>query len=279
MADLMPGIPSVPGDESTWQAFVDQFETLKRGDMPLSLTNWDDTDTRPALAAGAAIEIAGATYRFPSEVAIDNATGLVAGKVYVVIQTSDPNPESATPYFTNVEPVWYADLHGWYDAAGFSRYTGHVMTWDGASGYSFKHIFQMDRLGDTTVGGTLGVTGNTTVGGTLGVVGNVNIGGALDVVGAINALTLKVGNTTFNTQYITTIANSAGRIDVPHGVFNAITTVLGFIVLYKNTVGDWRYYHMEEGNVGINATNIYSATDYTIAADKQIKIIIFHMES
>ena len=121
----MPGIPSIPGDETTWTSFVDQFETLKKGDHPLSLTNWDSGTLRPAVAAGSAIEISGATYRFTAQGTISDEAGLVDGVVYVVIKTADPTAGSATAYFTNVAPEWRDDLHGWYDGTGENRYTGH----------------------------------------------------------------------------------------------------------------------------------------------------------
>jgi len=140
MGDLMPGIPSVPGDETSWANFVDQFETLKRGDMPLSLTNWDDLDLVPSIAAGAGIEIAGATYRFTTESLISDEAGIVAGTVYVVIKTADPTVNEATAYFTNVAPTWRDDLNGWYDTTGANRYTGHVMEWDGADAYTDKRM-------------------------------------------------------------------------------------------------------------------------------------------
>jgi len=160
MGDLMPGIPSVPGDETTWAAAVDQFETLKKGDMPLSLTNWDDLDLVPSIAAGAGIEIAGATYRFTVESLISDEAGLVAGTVYVVIKTADPTANEATAYFTNVAPEWRDDLHGWYDTTGANRYTGHVMDWDGAAAYTNKRYLPvkprgLDAEGDASISGSL----------------------------------------------------------------------------------------------------------------------------
>jgi uncharacterized protein (DUF2147 family) len=147
MADLMPGIPSVPGDETTWQAFTDQFETLKKGDKPISLTNWDTSDAPPAVAAGSAIEVAGATYRWPTESPITGLSGIAVGKVYVVIVTNDPDANSATAYFTDEAPVWRDDLHGWYDATGANRYTGHVMEWAGGSLYTGKRVFTVPAKG------------------------------------------------------------------------------------------------------------------------------------
>jgi len=159
MGDLMPGIPSVPGDETSWANFVDQFETLKRGDMPLSLTNWDDLDLVPSIAAGAGIEIAGATYRFTVESLISDDAGLVSGTVYVVIKTADPTVNEATAYFTNVAPEWRDDLNGWYDTTGENRYTGHVMDWDGASAYTNKRYLDPGlRKNKKIITGTLTTT-------------------------------------------------------------------------------------------------------------------------
>ena len=141
MGDLMPGIPSVPGDETTWAAAVDQFETLKKGDMPLSLTNWDASSTKPAIAAGSAIEIAGATYRFNSEAPILDITGVVAGTVHCGVQVNDPVSGECTAFFINGDPGWRDDLNGWYNAEGTFRYTGHMMDWDGADAYTNKTSF------------------------------------------------------------------------------------------------------------------------------------------
>ena len=135
MGDLMPGIPSVPGDETTWAAAVDQFETLKKGDMPLSLTNWDASTTIPAIAAGSAIEVAGGVYRYPAEQAIFQS-GTAARTYYVYIAASNGSAN-----FTVSVPEWRADLTGWYNAAGDRRYTGHMMDWDGADAYTNKTSF------------------------------------------------------------------------------------------------------------------------------------------
>jgi len=157
MGDLMPGIPSVPGDETTWAAAVDQFETLKKGDMPLSLTNWDASSTKPAIAAGSAIEIAGATYRFNSEAPILDITGVVAGTVHCGVQVNDPVSGECTAFFINGVPGWRDDLNGWYNAEGTFRYTGHVMDWDGADAYTNKRMFTVDGPGGELV--TVGAGG------------------------------------------------------------------------------------------------------------------------
>ena len=143
--ELMPGIPNLPGDETVWEAFVDQFETLKKGDRPISLTNWDSSSNKPAVMAGSAIEIAGATYRFPSNTVIQNESGVAAGTVYVVIKTNDPDASSATPYFTNIAPEWRGDLNGLYDTTGANRYTGHLMEWDGSSAYTAKRYIENNQ--------------------------------------------------------------------------------------------------------------------------------------
>jgi len=140
MGDLMPGIPSVPGDETSWAAAVDQFETLKKGDIPLSLTNWDSSTTVPAIAAGSAIELAGAVIRFPTEQTIPAPSG--AGTQYLRISGSSWNP-----FFSTAAPVWMEDLNGWYNLEGTHRYTGHMMDWDGADAYTNKRVFTVDAPG------------------------------------------------------------------------------------------------------------------------------------
>jgi len=140
MADLMPGIPSVPGDETSWAAAVDQFETLKKGDIPLSLTNWDASTTIPAIAAGSAIEVAGGVYRYPAEQSIITPTA--TGTNYLMVSADNGACEcTATP------PIWRDDLNGWYYANALYRYTGHVMDWDGANAYTNKRVFTVDGPG------------------------------------------------------------------------------------------------------------------------------------
>ena len=134
MADLMPGIPSVPGDETTWANFVDQFETLKKGDIPLSLTNWDASTTIPAIAAGSAIEVAGGVYRYPAEQSIITPTA--TGTNYLMVSAAHGVFEC-----TSTPPIWRDDLNGWYYADALYRYTGHVMDWDGAAAYTNKTSF------------------------------------------------------------------------------------------------------------------------------------------
>ncbi len=202
MADLMPGIPSVPGDETTWTAFVDQFETLKRGDIPLSLTNWDSLTTVPAIAAGAGIEIAGATYRFTVESLISDEAGLVAGTVYVVIKTADPTVNEATAYFTNVAPEWRDDLNGWYNTTGVNRYTGHATDWDGAASYTQKRLF--------TVAGAGGDACNIRSDGKI-------TGPSAEFTGRIGCGYINSDNVNLRTKVIKTerVAADAG---VPHGL-------------------------------------------------------------
>ena len=152
MADLMPGIPSVPGDETSWAAAVDQFETLKKGDIPLSLTNWDSSSTVPAVAAGSAIELAGAVIRFPTEQTIPAPSG--AGTQYLRISGSSWNP-----FFSTAAPVWMEDLNGWYNLEGTHRYTGHMMDWDGAAAYTNKRYLDPGlRKNKKIITGTLTTT-------------------------------------------------------------------------------------------------------------------------
>jgi hypothetical protein len=51
--------------------------------------------------------------------------------VYVIFD--DATPEFK---FTSTSPTWSATLNGWYVSG--DRYTGHLMTWDGASSYTEK---------------------------------------------------------------------------------------------------------------------------------------------
>lgn len=70
-----------------------------------------------------------------------------------------------------------------------------------------------------TVGGTLGVTGNTTVGGTLGVTGNTTVGGTFGATGATTlASTLGVtGATTLTSLTTTGAATLSSTVTIPTG--------------------------------------------------------------
>ncbi|RLD22213.1 MAG: hypothetical protein DRI69_01875 [Bacteroidetes bacterium] len=140
MGDLMPGIPSIPGDETTWTSFVDQFETLKKGDIPLSLTNWDSSTTVPAIAAGSAIEVAGAVFRYPSEEASSLPSDSPGVRYFVITDTG-------TAYFSGAAPEWSDELNGWYNISTGARYTGHVMDWDGDVAYTNKRVFTVSAPG------------------------------------------------------------------------------------------------------------------------------------
>ncbi|RLD18386.1 MAG: hypothetical protein DRI69_10415 [Bacteroidetes bacterium] len=261
MGDLMPGIPSIPGDETTWAAFVDQFETLKRGDMPLSLTNWDASSTVPAIAAGAGIEIAGATYRFTAESLILDEAGLVAGTVYVVIKTADPTANEATAYFTNVAPEWRDDLNGWYDATGANRYTGHVMDWDGAAAYTNKRMFTVDGPGGELV--------------TVGAGGAVNIESDLhiDEITYTNWLYADPsGATGMNAKYAIKWTTFSGTLDglggwagVPHDIPGLLPSTVGGIEYALYNGADLAYAPPPGAVVTVGPLNITVVTSSAYA--------------
>ena len=256
MADLLPGIPNVPGDETTWEAFVNQFEALKKGAMPLSLTHWDNTTTKPEVAAGSLIEVAGAVYLFNADEGITNDSGLIAGTVYVVVRQATAS--EAKPMLVNTQPIWREDLNGWYEASGTGRYTGHSMEWDGSSGYSFKHIFQMDRLGDISING------------------NLNIGKNLEVIGEIIGDSINVGNVGVKMKYISTTADGNGLVNVSHGISDALNVVIGHAWIYQNSSDYW-YPYPTLTNYHLTSTNAVSTDGYGDAANRPIRILIHYM--
>ncbi len=254
MADLMPGIPSVPGDETSWTNFVDQFETLKKGDIPLSLTNWDDLTLVPSIAAGAGIEIAGATYRFTTESLISDEAGLVAGTVYVVIKTADPTVNEATAYFTNVAPEWRDDLNGWYDTTGENRYTGHVMAWDGAAAYTNKRVFTVGGPGGDVV--TVGAGGDLTAG--------EITSGTITAHDGVNA-----GDVILKTRVLTGVLPSGTTVNIPHGLTGAgircfFVSVAASSAWWRATTSSVDCHSWDNTNLIIEKTSGFDGLPFTI---------------
>lgn len=114
-----------------------------KGYHQLTLTNYDNT-TVPAIAAGSAIEVNGALFKFDSEEAITGSPS--DGTVYVTIV---PGTTDCTAAFTNTAPTWSDSKQGWYGTGGSAnyRYVEYVMTKSG-SNYIAKTIM-LKNFGDT----------------------------------------------------------------------------------------------------------------------------------
>lgn len=107
--------------------------TMFRGYTGISLTEWASSNTtKPEVGAGSVLEVGGALYEFKTQEAISVGSAS-AGTVYVVFSAS-----SNTLYLTNTAPAWSITYNGWYDTTVTDRYTGHIMTWDGATTYTVK---------------------------------------------------------------------------------------------------------------------------------------------
>jgi hypothetical protein len=94
-----------------------------KGYHQLTLTNYDNT-TVPAIAAGSAIEVNGALYKFDSEEAISTtdpvtSAAVADGTVYVCII---PGATTCTAAFTATAPTWSDSKQGWYGTGGSANY-------------------------------------------------------------------------------------------------------------------------------------------------------------
>ena len=113
------------------------IERNARGYNAISLTNWDATTTKPQIDAGSVIEINGSTYDITTDTDIDTS-GASSGTIYVYFD--DGTPEFK---FLDTAPTWSATLNGWYTSG--DRFTGHYMTWDGASSYTIKREYGNEK--------------------------------------------------------------------------------------------------------------------------------------
>lgn len=94
-----------------------------KGYHQLTLTNYYNT-TVPAIAAGSAIEVNGALYKFDTEEAISTTDPVTSatvadGTVYIVIV---PGATTATAAFTATAPTWSDSKQGWYGTGGQANY-------------------------------------------------------------------------------------------------------------------------------------------------------------
>ena len=124
------GVPTVPTD------YTKQNEYIKRnakGYNAISPTNWDISSIKPQIAAGSAIEINGSTWEMTTDTDIDTS-GASSGTIYLYFDDGVPEFK-----FLDTAPTWSETLNGWY--LSDDRFTGHLMTWDGANSYSEKNVY------------------------------------------------------------------------------------------------------------------------------------------
>ena len=143
--------PSIATDYNNQNAYILRNA---RGYNAISLTNWDSGTTKPQIAAGSAIEINGATYAISTNTDIDTAAAS-AGTIYVYFDDGVPEFK-----FLDTAPTWSATLNGWYTSG--DRFTGHLMTWDGASSYTVKSKYRSDEQDGDEI--TVGAAGELVAG-------------------------------------------------------------------------------------------------------------------
>lgn len=112
-----------------------------RGDSSVSLTNWDDSTTAPAVILGSVIECNGVFYEVTTANETISTTGASTGTVYLIFD------ESAEEYvWSSSTPSWSTSKNAWY--IGSDRFTGHLCEWDGASAYDAKREYGAGQNGD-----------------------------------------------------------------------------------------------------------------------------------
>jgi hypothetical protein len=136
-----------------------------KGYHQLTLTNYDNT-TVPAIAAGSAIEVNGALYKFDSEEAISTtdpvtSAAVADGTVYVCII---PDTTTATAAFTATAPTWSDSKQGWYGTGGQAnyRYAEYVMT-KATSAYSYKNLLWCKYKNRLSAFGYATLSGNQSI--------------------------------------------------------------------------------------------------------------------
>lgn len=81
-----------------------------------SLTNWDGSTTKPAIAEGSIIEVGGSFYQADADTALTDDAGLIDGTVHIKLVPAGGGA-SLVPTLTNDSiPAWDANKAGWYDS-------------------------------------------------------------------------------------------------------------------------------------------------------------------
>ena len=116
---LITNPPSTLTLSSQWTDFVtrENASTLGTGlSIPIfTLTNWDATTTKPAIAQGSIIEVGGSLYQADADTALTDEAGLIDGTVHIKLVPAGGGA-SVVPTLTNdVIPAWDGNKAGWYD--------------------------------------------------------------------------------------------------------------------------------------------------------------------
>lgn len=135
------GTPSLPTDYDRQNEYI---ERNAKGGHAVSLTNWDTGTTKPQIAAGSVVEANGILWDVTTDTDIDTS-GASTGTIYVYFDDTVPEFK-----FLDTAPTWSATLNGWYVSG--DRFTGHLMTWDGASIFTEKREYSRNtQSGDDIV--------------------------------------------------------------------------------------------------------------------------------
>ncbi len=130
--------PTDPNPENMQET----MDTSRRGDMALSLSNFDNTSV-PQIEAGSTVDISGSLYEFDTIDTINTtdpgtSSTVVDGTVYIALFASG---DTVTSYWTATAPTWDATKQGYYHtfSSDVYRYVGGCVLDSGT--YSGKFIY------------------------------------------------------------------------------------------------------------------------------------------
>jgi len=138
-------IVETPSSGAAWATWTEMMEGIRKGLIPLSLTNYDAT-TVPQIASGSWIEAAGAIYKFTSNDTISGTPS--SGQVNYVTMVPSGTGASAivTPTWSTSAPTWSDAYQGFY--SGTTRYAA-AMWYDGTN-YVSKSVYTNRHAGPKT---------------------------------------------------------------------------------------------------------------------------------
>jgi len=135
-------IVNIPDTGENWDAAWQTVEGMRKGQMALSLTNYD-SDSIPQIASGSWVEVAGSIYKFTANDSISGSAS--SGNINYIKMVPSGSGDSAivTPTWTTDAPTWSDTYQGYYD--GTSRYVAGCY-YDGTN-YKLKWIYNKRDTG------------------------------------------------------------------------------------------------------------------------------------
>lgn len=112
-------IVETPSAGEAWATWTEQMEGIRKGLLPLDLTNYNNTSV-PQIANGSWAEVAGSIYKFTTN---DTITGsLTSSSInYVTLVPSGTGASAiVTPTWSAAAPTWSSSYQGFY--SGTTRY-------------------------------------------------------------------------------------------------------------------------------------------------------------